>query len=174
MLKPSKVARQNRIREVLARWRSSNPRPGLGDYFEQDGQRWSVVGFEHRHLPNKASELIALVLESQCRVCSAQFVISLPHGKLSPSPNCQACAKAWNESKGAMLPKALPAKLRTLLEELAILRSSITSEDFAALALPLVPGKRKTQKLGDALRRMERRGQFPEGVTLTPVGFTFM
>lgn len=60
-----------------------------------------------------------------------------------------------------------------MLEELSLVRESMSQADFAALALPLVPGRRKAQKLGDTLRRMAKRDQLPDGVTLTPSGFRF-
>lgn len=172
-MKPSLNMRQNLVRDALARWRWANPRPALGDYFEHEDQRWTVVGFEQRHMPNLAPEMRALVLESSCHACAARYTISLPRWKLSPSPCCHACAAEHTTSQPKILPDGLPFRLHALLRDIAIIKDAISSADFTALALPLVPGRRKPQKLRQALKRMEQRGQFPEGVTLTPTGFRF-
>lgn len=169
----SVVDRQNRIREALARWRWDNPRPVVGDYFEQAGQRWTVVGFEHRHVADRATELRALVLESRCCVCGERYTISLPRWKLSPSPSCPTHAAEHVASRPSIMPDGLPFRLHALLRDLSLVRAEITQPDFAALALPLVPGRRKPEKLAQALRRMAKRNQLPEGVTLTPSGFRF-
>lgn len=71
------------------------------------------------------------------------------------------------------MPDGLPFRLHALLRDLSLVRAEITQPDFAALALPLVPGRRKPEKLAQALRRMAKRNQLPEGVTLTPSGFRF-
>lgn len=174
VLRPSIDDRQNGVREALAKWRLRCPSPTIGDYFEHDNQRWTVIGFDRRHVPNRPARVVALVIESACHTCGEEYEIALTPWHLSPSPSCPRHAGAYEAARRQMLHQdGLPHKLREMLSEAALVRESMSQADFAAAALPLVKGKRREQKLADAIRNLAKRNQLPDGVTLTPSGFRF-